>query len=364
MQTPWNERPKVQDTELTDEALRAIWSLQGAHPTKEQEPQAKVADPECAQKVEKHLHVRRFTTNQGLQWIDITAKRDDDKDRYTAAVVQALRSHHVHETLIEDAVEMVLLPQAVILSDCACVVFRCAKNEQDESSDSIQDITNRVTMFIFPNKVITLHRVDVQVMVKIRANFETRYKDSTRVHLLNMIAKGCSLSIHKDVSDTIVQFDDLESRLFSPREERAALARRLYHIKRKASVHSRLLAMQQEAFTYASAFLRIALTDGYYQDVLQFVAHARNLAEELNDSANNVLQLLFQLSSYQLNELMRVLTLFSAFFIPLSFITSVYGMNFEEMPGIHHPYGFLAICGVLSVVAAILLMWFVRRGFY
>ncbi|KAH9600727.1 Mg2+ transporter protein [Trypanosoma melophagium] len=82
-------------------------------------------------------------------------------------------------------------------------------------------------------------------------------------------------------------------------------------------------------------------TNVQFQDVQQDIAHVRSISEELNANADSVLQLLFQLSSYQLNELMRVLTIFSAFFIPLSFIASIYGMNFTHLPLLEDNYGHL-----------------------
>ena len=76
------------------------------------------------------------------------------------------------------------------------------------------------------------------------------------------------------------------------------------------------------------------------------------------------INMLFQLSSYQLNELMRVLTMFSTFFIPLSFIASVYGMNFSHLPWVDSKYG-PVYCGIVMIaVGSSTSLWFKSKRFF
>jgi magnesium transporter len=59
---------------------------------------------------------------------------------------------------------------------------------------------------------------------------------------------------------------------------------------------------------------------------------------------------------------MKVLTIFSAIMLPLTFIAGVYGMNFENMPELHSRYGYYATWGIMIVVAVAMLLFFRRRG--
>ena len=59
---------------------------------------------------------------------------------------------------------------------------------------------------------------------------------------------------------------------------------------------------------------------------------------------------------------MKVLTIFSAIMLPLTFIAGVYGMNFDNMPELHSRYGYYATWGLMIVVALIMLFFFWRRG--
>jgi magnesium transporter len=64
----------------------------------------------------------------------------------------------------------------------------------------------------------------------------------------------------------------------------------------------------------------------------------------------------------RLNEMFRVLTIFSVIFVPLTFIAGVYGMNFELMPELSQPYGYLVAWVVMIIMAVTMLFYFRRKG--
>ncbi|MFN8944825.1 MAG: CorA family divalent cation transporter [Pseudobdellovibrionaceae bacterium] len=65
--------------------------------------------------------------------------------------------------------------------------------------------------------------------------------------------------------------------------------------------------------------------------------------------------------SHKTNEIIRVLTIFSVFFLPLNFIAGVYGMNFEFMPELKSPLGYPIVIGAMVFVVLSLLVWFWKR---
>lgn len=64
----------------------------------------------------------------------------------------------------------------------------------------------------------------------------------------------------------------------------------------------------------------------------------------------------------RMNEIMRVLTVVSSIFIPLTFIVGVYGMNFKYMPELEYPHGYYTVIGVMILLSIAMLIYFIKRG--
>lgn len=89
-----------------------------------------------------------------------------------------------------------------------------------------------------------------------------------------------------------------------------------------------------------------------------------NEASELSDSYREILydqlNMYHSAMSTKLNDIMRILTVFSVVFIPLTFIVGVYGTNFENLPEVHWKHGYFLMWGVM-LFTTISMLWFFRR---
>jgi magnesium transporter len=65
--------------------------------------------------------------------------------------------------------------------------------------------------------------------------------------------------------------------------------------------------------------------------------------------------------SNRMNEVMKTLTIITTIFVPLTFLTGVYGMNFDVLPGKTNPLGFWELCGIMLILVISLLYYFRRR---
>jgi len=100
----------------------------------------------------------------------------------------------------------------------------------------------------------------------------------------------------------------------------------------------------------------------FYRDVYDHLVRVVDLAESYRDLISGSLEAYLSVVSNRLNEIMKVLTIFSAVMLPLTFIAGVYGMNFENMPELHSRYGYYAVWAIMAAVAVGMLLFFKRRG--
>jgi magnesium transporter len=82
----------------------------------------------------------------------------------------------------------------------------------------------------------------------------------------------------------------------------------------------------------------------------------------LLEDVNNLLSIQLALASHRTNEVVRVLTVFSVFFLPLTFIVGIYGMNFAHMPELRERWGYPAVMAAMGFVTLVIGLWFRRRG--
>jgi len=81
----------------------------------------------------------------------------------------------------------------------------------------------------------------------------------------------------------------------------------------------------------------------------------------LRDMTESVLSTYLSSVSNRMNEVMKVLTIIATIFIPLTFITGIYGMNFANMPELQWRYGYFIILIVMAVIGISLVVYFRRR---
>jgi magnesium transporter len=100
----------------------------------------------------------------------------------------------------------------------------------------------------------------------------------------------------------------------------------------------------------------------YLRDVADHVVQLLDLLENYREMSSSLLDLHLSSVNHRLNEVIKLLTVISTIFIPLTFVVGVYGMNFEWMPETDVWWGYpLCLLGML-LVAVVMLRWFRRRG--
>lgn len=105
----------------------------------------------------------------------------------------------------------------------------------------------------------------------------------------------------------------------------------------------------------------------YLRDAYDHLVQLIDMLENYRELGADLMDIYLSSMSHKLNEVMKVLTVIATIFMPLSFIASLYGMNFDtskpaNMPELHWKYGYLFVLGIMATVAIAMLAWFRRRG--
>jgi magnesium transporter len=118
-------------------------------------------------------------------------------------------------------------------------------------------------------------------------------------------------------------------------------------------------ALQREDSALVAAETRVFL-----RDVYDHAVQALEVVESLRETAVSVMEMFLSTQNQRLNEVMKVLTVISTVFIPLTFIASIYGMNFKHMPELDKPWAYPAVLGVMLLAALGMVGYFKKRGWW
>jgi magnesium transporter len=100
----------------------------------------------------------------------------------------------------------------------------------------------------------------------------------------------------------------------------------------------------------------------YYRDVYDALFHISELAQNYTDSLTGILQVYLNMSSNRTGEVIKVLTLFTIITTPMMLIGTWYGMNFEGMPEIKWPHGYLTVVAITLTSTAAAYLYLRRKG--
>jgi len=102
-------------------------------------------------------------------------------------------------------------------------------------------------------------------------------------------------------------------------------------------------------------------TSIFLRDLYDHTIHVIDTIETFRDMISGMLDIYLSSVSNRMNEVMKILTIFAAIFIPLTFMAGVYGMNFEFMPELKWKWGYFSLLGLMAVIGFGLLLHFRRK---
>ena len=100
----------------------------------------------------------------------------------------------------------------------------------------------------------------------------------------------------------------------------------------------------------------------YLRDIYENIIQAIDTVEILRDMLSGMLDIYLSSISNRMNEIMKVLTIISTIFIPLTFIAGVYGMNFKFMPELEMQWGYFMILSLMAAIGFLMVFYFRRKG--
>ena len=293
--------------------------------------------------------IRHFA-DTNFKWIDVLSPTSEELGKLAT-------DFGIHEAFIADVLQPEHLPKYEPVGSTSFFIVRYYSAEGDEPVDTIQGLTNKIAIFQTDDLVITIHRKDVELINELKTNLVDTGECKGTFHLLNRLIKAVFQSYEAPAHTLAKEIDSFESQTFLTQSPPPGL-KGLYHVKRQLEVGRRLLILSKDILEQIDDPEH---QDPNTRDTRDLYIRILTLYDTMSENTNHLLTLYFSISAQKTNEVIRVLTIFSVFFMPLTFVVGIYGMNFEFMPELHWKVGYPAVMLVLVAVTISIYLWFRRK---
>ena len=290
-------------------------------------------------------------------WVDLT----DPTPEEFAFVLETVFSFH--PLAIEDTVRDTHVPKVDDYGSYLFLVFHAIRS----GDETMNIITEEVDVFLGSHFLVTIHDQPRPTIKHIMDELQTRDQGLAREPAFYLYEV-----LDRQIDDYIPlidrfeeQLEELGDRLFRNAQGRnEAILSDILTAKSSALRIRRILLPQRDLLSKLSRIdYRPVPPEArlYFHDVYDHLVRLTDLAESMRDLASSTIETHLALANNRLNEIMKVLTVISTIFIPLSFLASVYGMNFNYMPELNLPWSYPLLWLIFGVIAFSLLWLFRRR---
>lgn len=275
----------------------------------------------------------------------------------------------LHPLALEDVVNTGQRPKADSYDEQLFVVMNLPTVNDDETLT-----TEQVSLFLGEDFLISFHRGEslpfepvMQRLRKHSGRIRERKADYLLYTLLDVIIDR-GFPVMEYYSEII---EDLEEELLESPQK--GTLERIHQLKRDLLILRRMLWPQREVLNTLLRDEQTHLQEStrpYLRDCYDHTIHIIDLIEVFREMTASMMDLYLSSLSHRMNEVMKVLTVIATIFIPLTFIAGVYGMNFNHptspwaMPELLWYYGYPLLWVVMLLIAAGMIAYFKRRGWF
>ena len=307
--------------------------------------------------VERDLrNMAEFVPSEGcITWLDIDGLDD------TSIVSAVGERFNLHSLLLEDVLNTDHRPKVEEYQDHLFVVAKMLS--LDEETDGI--VTEQVSFVLGKGYVISFQEKPGDVLDPVRdrirhgtGRVRRKGPDYLLYALLDVIVDNYFLIV-EHLGERIEQLERKISvrpgneDLLTIQEIRSLLITVGRYTTPVRELAGRMNTVQSELIDKS--------TRRYINDLQDHTVYIAESINTFRDMLTNLENTYHAGQNARMTQVMKLLTIISTIFIPLTFVVGVYGMNFDHMPELRWKYGYPMVMGSMTVIAGLMLLWFRRK---
>lgn len=296
--------------------------------------------------------LRQWQQNQDSWiWLDLFEEPPDEERAFlieqfaldSNAICEAQRSRHP--------------PSFEVFENCIYLLLK----PLDADSDSLDFNTLQLAMFASDRFLITRHSHHSPYLAKRWQTLEhDGCAEESPLSLIVAMSRRVTQRYGKVLLDLEQRLDVIEDVLFNSPTD--TLMRELVGYNTGLRKMHRILAYYVDVFTSLRDHLRETGSKYYpaLDDIYALAERFSSLSSLYQSVITDLIEAYISLNGHRLNQIMKVLTIVTVIFVPLTLLVGIYGMNFENMPELKNQHGYYILLSTMSGIALLLLYLFRR----
>ncbi|MEY3644616.1 MAG: hypothetical protein RLZZ207_1311, partial [Bacteroidota bacterium] len=281
---------------------------------------------------------------EDFHWLDL-------ENPILVELTEIIKPYGLNPHLIQDLVQVGHLPKLEKVGEFTFLLLRAFSAKTNGKLTTIPELSNKIGFFFTDEILITVHQKPFHFLDEVSGHFE-----NPESLILKIIGK--MLETYEAPANWLSEeMDHFESAVFLGRKKRFSVEE-LYFAKAKARACKKVLHLTQTLLLHLTVQQS---NEVQLQDLKESVSSLILQFEDFLDEANSLLNIYLSSNSQKTNEVVKLLTVFSAFFLPLTFLVGVYGMNFKFMPELNWEYGYYLTWGIMISISIVIFIWFKLR---
>ncbi len=296
------------------------------------------------------MAIKEILVCENVKWLEVVQPA-------TQEIEQLSKDYHLHYQLVRDCMEPDHLPKYDEVDDVNFLILRYFSHGFDKKMATIQELSNKIAIFYTKEFIITIHKEPIQFLINIQNKYIQKGKCSSAEEVVTKILWHALETFDDPAERLSEQVDFFENHILL-RKVSNEQVEALYYIKRQAAISNKILMLMAEPINHIRT---IPKDDPALQDVKDQHLKILTLYNQILEDVNNLMNLYMSFAAQRTNEVVKVLTIFSVFFMPLTFIVGIYGMNFAFMPELRSKWGYPVVLLIMALVTLIIYVWFKKK---
>ncbi len=296
-----------------------------------------------------------FKNKPTITWINIDGLHD------TLLIEKLGKCFDLHPLILEDILNTGQRPKIEDFEKYIFIVVKMIYYDETENETKIE----QVSLILGQNFVISFQEKIGDVFEPIRKRIREakgRIRKAGADYLLYSLLDAVVDSYFDILEKVGDKIENLEETVVA--EPQPKSLKTIYGLKREMIFLRKSIWPLREVINSmgkTESSLVQGSTNIYLRDVYDHTIQIIDTIETFRDMLSGMHDTYLSSISNKMNEIMKVLTIFAAIFIPLTFIAGVYGMNFQYMPELGWPWGYFAVLGVMATAGVSMLLYFKKK---